>query len=102
VVNNIKGLGDEINKPIVVKKVLISLPMRFDSNISTLEERVDLTTMTMDELHGTLTAYDMRIEKDNLVTKEATFKASKKTKKNKRKRKSQIITVVISEKMMKK
>jgi uncharacterized coiled-coil protein SlyX len=55
--------------------------MRFDSKISALEERVGLATMTMDELHGILTAYEMRIEKDNLVMREATFKALKKTKK---------------------
>jgi hypothetical protein len=87
VVNNIKGLGDEVNEQVIVKKVLRSLPMRFDSNISTLEEREDLATLTMDELHGTLTTYEMRTEQDNLVTKEATFKASKKTKKKERKRK---------------
>jgi hypothetical protein len=55
--------------------------MRFDSNISTLEERVDLATLTMDELYGTLTTYEMRIEKDNSVIKEAKFKEYKKTKK---------------------
>jgi hypothetical protein len=36
--------------------------------------------MTMDELHGILIAYEMRTEKYNLVTKEATFKASNNTK----------------------
>jgi uncharacterized coiled-coil protein SlyX len=81
IVNNIKGLGDEIKEQVIVKKALRSLPMRFDSKISSLEERVDLATMTMDELHGILTAYEMRIEQDNPVMKEATFKASKKTKK---------------------
>jgi uncharacterized coiled-coil protein SlyX len=80
-VNGIKGLGDEMKEHVVVQKVLRSLPMRFDSKISALEERVDLDTLTMDELHGILTAYEMRIEKDNPVMKEATFKASKKTKK---------------------
>jgi hypothetical protein len=43
---------------------LISLPMRFDSNISTIEESVDLDTMTIDELHGIFTSYEMRIEKE--------------------------------------
>jgi len=63
--------------------------MRFDSNISTLEERVDLTTMTMDEFHGTLTTYEMRMDQDNLVTMEAAFKESKKTnQKNNKKAKS--------------
>jgi hypothetical protein len=65
--------------------VLRSLPMIFDLRISDLEERVELDTLTMDELHGILKNYEMRIEKDNLVTKEETFKASKKTKKKNKK-----------------
>jgi hypothetical protein len=77
VVNNIKGLGDEANEQVVVKKVLKSLPMKFDSKISVLEEREDLATLNMDELQGILTAYEMRIEQDNLITKQETFKASK-------------------------
>jgi hypothetical protein len=72
--------------------------MRFDSNISALEEREDLATLTMDELHGTLTAYEMRTEKDNLITKEASFKASKKSKKKgKKKEKSDSNNSDISE-----
>jgi hypothetical protein len=69
VVNNIKGVGDEANEQVFVKKVLRSLPMRFDSKISALEEREDLATLTMDALHGTVTTYEMRIEKDNSITK---------------------------------
>jgi len=42
---------------------------------------MDLATLTMDELHVTLTTYEMRTKKDNMVTKESTFKASKNTKK---------------------
>jgi hypothetical protein len=68
-------LGDEINELVFFKKALRSLPMRFDSKILTLEERADLATMTMDELHGILTFYEMGIEQDNPFTKEATFKA---------------------------
>jgi uncharacterized coiled-coil protein SlyX len=88
----IKGLGDEMKEQVIFQNVLISLPMRFDSRISTLEERVDLATLTMDELHGILTAYEMRIEKDNPAVKEATFKAYKKRKKkNKKNTKSDCI-----------
>jgi hypothetical protein len=36
VLNNIKGLENEVNEQVIVKKVLRSLPMRFDSKISTL------------------------------------------------------------------
>jgi hypothetical protein len=35
--------------------------MRFDMNISSLEEREDLGMINMDELHGIFTAYEMRI-----------------------------------------
>jgi hypothetical protein len=35
----------------------------------------------MDELHGIFTAYEMRTEKENPDIKEATFKASKRSKK---------------------
>jgi hypothetical protein len=65
----------------IVQKVLISLPMRFNPKISSLEERTDLDSLSMDELHGIFTTYEMGIEQDNPVTKEETFKASKKTKK---------------------
>jgi uncharacterized protein YktA (UPF0223 family) len=56
----------------------------------------------MDELHGIFIAYEMRIERENLVTKEASFKSSKKSKKRERKRKNKIATTVKSHKTMKK
>ena len=49
--------------------------MRFDSKISAIEERKDLDTMTVDELHGTLIAYEMRIEQKDSSRNEAAFKA---------------------------
>jgi hypothetical protein len=41
-VNTIRGLGEEFDELVVIQKVLISLPIRFDPKISTLEERTDL------------------------------------------------------------
>jgi hypothetical protein len=60
--NAIIGLGEEIEESVIVQKVLRSLPMRFDPKISTLEERSDLNSISMDELHGIFTAYEMRTE----------------------------------------
>jgi hypothetical protein len=80
-VNAIIGLGEEIEESVIVQKVLRSLPMRFDPKISSLEEREDLNSISMDELHGIFTAYEMRTEQENPDTKEAAFKASKKSKK---------------------
>jgi hypothetical protein len=44
--------------------------MRFDPKISALEEREDLNSISMDELHGIFTAYEMRTEKENPDIKE--------------------------------
>jgi hypothetical protein len=96
--NAIRGLGEEVDESIIVQKVLRSLPMRFDPKISALEERTDLDSISMDELHGIFTAYEMRTEQENPVTKEATFKASKKSKKKgKQKEKSDSSNSDISE-----
>jgi hypothetical protein len=85
-VNAIIGLGEEIKESVIVQKVLRSLPMRFDPKISTLEERSDLNSISMDKLHGIFTAYEMRTEQENPDIKEAAFKASKNSKKKGRKK----------------
>jgi hypothetical protein len=56
----------------------------------------------MDELHGTFTYYEMRTKQENPVTKEESFKALRRQRKNTRKRKSQTVATVISQKTMKK
>jgi hypothetical protein len=58
--------------------------MRFNPNISTLEERSDMNSISMDELHGIFTAYEMRTEQKNVDVNEAAFKASKRSKKKKK------------------
>ena len=78
IVNIIKGLGEKVDEQVIVQKILRSLPMRFDSKISAIEERSDLNTMTMDELHGTLTTYEMRIEQEDPAGKEVAFKVTNK------------------------
>jgi hypothetical protein len=83
-VNAIIGLGEEIEESLIVQKILRSLPMRFNPKISSLEERSDLDSISMDELHGIFTAYEMRTEQENPYVKEATFKASKRSKEMKK------------------
>lgn len=62
IVNSIIVLGEGVNESIIVQKVLRSLPLIYDAKVSAIEESWDLTKMTMDELHGILTAYEMRTE----------------------------------------
>ena len=59
----------------MVSKVLRTLPVKYDSKVSTLEERDDLDDMTVDELHGIFIAYEMRTRHNEPSRKEATFKS---------------------------
>ena len=61
--NTIRGLGEKVEEPIIVQNVLRSLPLIFNLKVSAIEEMKDLDKLTMDALHGILTAYKMRIEK---------------------------------------
>ena len=52
--------------------------MRFDSKVSALEERKDLDRLSMDELHGILTTYEIKTKKEKPSKREETFKDSNK------------------------
>jgi len=80
VINAIRGLEEKIEDSFIVKKVLRSLPQRFNSKVSAIEEAKDLNTFNMDEMHGSLTAYEMRIGKGKSIDREAAFKVKKKIK----------------------
>ena len=74
IVNDIRGIGGEFKEKDVVNKVLRALPMKYDSKVSSLEERDDIKIMTVDELHGIFTAYETRTGKNGSSKKESTFK----------------------------
>ena len=80
IVNTIIGLGGEIEDDEIVKKVLRTLPKAYKPKVSTLEDREKLGELTMDELYGILTAYELRLGIDNTSKGEATFKDTKKIK----------------------
>ncbi|KAJ8619228.1 hypothetical protein MRB53_015414 [Persea americana] len=80
VTNSICGLGEEIKEPVIAKKVLRSLQPQFDSKVSAIEEAKDLNAFSMDELHGSLIAYEIRTGKTSSSDREATFKVHKKAK----------------------
>jgi hypothetical protein len=78
-VNAMKGLGQNIEESFLVQKTLRSLFDKFNPKVSAIEELNDLKTLSIDDLQGTLTAYEMRISKDKSITREASFKADKNT-----------------------
>ena len=62
----------------------IKLGKNNSKSTNALEEREDLDSISMDELHGIFTAYEIRTEKENPDVKETVFKASKRSKKKKK------------------
>jgi hypothetical protein len=78
-VNAMKGLGEKIEESFLVQKILRSLLDKFNPKVSAIEELNDLKNMSIDQLLGTLTAYEMRINKDKSITREASFKEDKNT-----------------------
>jgi hypothetical protein len=76
-VNAMKGLGEKFEESILVQKILRSLLDKFNPKVSTIEELNDLKTMSIDQLLRTLTTYEIRINKDKSITREASFKADK-------------------------
>lgn len=65
---------------VVVQKILRLLPLRFDAKVSAIEEMVELDKLTVDKLHGILTAYEMRTSVEASSKRETAFKVSKKGK----------------------
>ena len=72
-----KALGEKIEEPSLVQKILRSLPDRFNPKVSAIEELNDIKTLSFDQLLGTLTAYEMRIVTDRPTSREASFKEDK-------------------------
>ncbi|XP_024200413.1 uncharacterized protein LOC112203720 [Rosa chinensis] len=61
IVNGCFNLGDPIPQHRIVKKILRSLPMRFHSKKTAIEESKDLYTYKLQELIGNLNTYEMEI-----------------------------------------
>eukprot|EP00253_Pinus_taeda_P003434 PITA_03434 len=68
-----KNPGEEIKEFTLVEKVLRSLSAKFESKVSAIEEKQDLQTITMKQLHGILTAFEMR-KRGPSDMREAAFK----------------------------
>jgi len=75
IVNCMKNLGEEIKEITLVGKVLRSLSSKFESKDSAIEEKHNLQSITMSQLHQILTAFEMR-KGGPSDRREATFKAS--------------------------
>ena len=66
IVNSVFNLGETIPEPKVVRNVLRSLPERFHTKITVIEESKDIDSISLTELVGNLQTYELgltRIEK---------------------------------------
>lgn len=77
VVNVIRGLRETIEDIYIVDKVLRKLPMAYNPMASTLEYRQNTENITLDELYGILTTYELRIGRENPSKEEVAFKVLK-------------------------
>ena len=57
-----------------MEKILRSLPLKYDNLVMTIEEEKDITTLTMDELMGTLQTHEHQINTLETSSQEKYFK----------------------------
>lgn len=71
VVNQMRGLGDQMPEPLVVRKILRSLGPKYNLAVAAIGEAKDLTKLTMDELASSLQAHEALLlsHDDNFVEK---------------------------------
>ncbi|KAL4385320.1 hypothetical protein GQ457_15G022950 [Hibiscus cannabinus] len=60
IVNNIRLLGDEFSEKKIVEKVITTLPEKYESKISSLEDSRDLSSISLSELINALYAQEQR------------------------------------------
>ena len=61
IANELYTLGEKISDSKLVRKVLRSLPSRFNIKITTIEEANDLSKMKLDELFGSLRTFELHL-----------------------------------------
>ena len=77
-------MGDPVDEKTIIRKILRTLPGRFNPKVSVLEYSANLDKLSKEELHGGLKAYEMRLDEEKGTSNlETAFVASKQTNKDK-------------------
>ena len=74
-INQLKSNGEDYEEWRIVEKIMRILPQKYDNLVMTIEEAKDLTTLTMDELMGTLQTHEHQINRSTNASHEQSFKA---------------------------
>src|SRR4030065_2242268 len=61
IANSCGDLGEKMSDEKLVRKILTSLPKRFDMKVTTIEEAQDICNMKVEELMGSLQTFKMAI-----------------------------------------
>ncbi|TYK18362.1 Retrovirus-related Pol polyprotein from transposon TNT 1-94 [Cucumis melo var. makuwa] len=80
VVNEMKRFGETISDEQVVEKILRSLDEKFNFIVVAIEESKDLSTMSIDQLMGSLQAHEEKLLKKNKQMTEQLFQSKLKLK----------------------
>ncbi|TYJ96705.1 UBN2 domain-containing protein [Cucumis melo var. makuwa] len=80
VVNEMKRFGETISDEQVVEKILRSLDEKFNFIVIAIEESKDLSTMSIDQLMGSLQAHEEKLLKKNKQMTEQLFQSKLKLK----------------------
>lgn len=75
VVNQMRTLGEEISDRRVVEKILISLPEKYDPIVAAIEECKDITTLSIEQLMGSLKSHEQRRLTRNDQSVESAFQS---------------------------
>ena len=82
VINCIEGLDEKFKDDVVIWKILISLPSRFNPKVSLSEEISNIDKLNMEMLHQRTHKIWTKDRKDKSTFKEATFVVSKQGRNN--------------------
>ncbi|XP_026439276.1 uncharacterized protein LOC113337959 [Papaver somniferum] len=66
-VNKMKDNGDIIEDTAIIEKILRSLPEKFESKVTTIEECNTISDLSIDDVLGSLQAYEQRILEKSVV-----------------------------------
>ncbi|MCH98734.1 gag-pol polyprotein [Trifolium medium] len=72
--NSFDSLGEKMTDEKLVRKILRSLPKKFDIKVTSIEEAQDISNMKVDELVGSLQTFELTInERSEKKTKSIVF-----------------------------
>jgi hypothetical protein len=75
--NSFDSLGEKIAEEKLVRKILRSLPKRFDMKVTAIEEAQDISSMKVEELIGSLLTFELAInERSEKKNKSITFNSN--------------------------